>query len=298
MPYTPMQILGGLVLPAALVGVAAALAWRLWADARWVFGPLVGIAFALAYWNLEPRVGWPPNANVLYLLFYFALAAGILAALDALFFPRFWLRILILVILWRLAVRLLLVPQVPSLISPSGMEMWIDVSTLVTVIWWLAFEGLAQRAPGVAVPLLLGAVAGASAIVLALGWHILTSGALAGALAMLCLAAAVLGACSRRISFSRGFAQTIVLILQVVLVHGYFYTDDELTGRQQAWIALLLASPLLAYVGEMAVFRRRPGWRLAARLAPATIVLAAVCAATVRDYLHAEQISGEVGIRE
>jgi hypothetical protein len=86
--------------------------------------------------------------------------------------------------------------------------------------------------------------------------------------------------------------------LQLVLVHGYFYTDDELTGRQQAWIALLLASPLLAYVGEMAVFRRRPGWRLAARLAPATIVLAAVCAATVRDYLHAEQISGEVGIRE
>ena len=287
MPYTPMQILGGLVLPAALMGLLAALAWRLLADARWVFGPLVGAAFAIAYCNLEPKVGWPPNANVLYLLFYFALAAGILAAADALFRPPFWLRIVVLVILWRLAVRLLLIRQVPSLISPSAMEMWIDLSTLVTLIWWLAIEGLAERAPGSAVPLLLTAMAGASAIVLALGWHILTSGALAGALAMLCITAAVLGACGGRISFSRGFAQASVLILQLVLVHGYFYTDDELTGRQQAWIALLLASPLLAFVGDLPIFRRRPAWRLAARLVPAMIVLAAVCAATAWDYLHA-----------
>ncbi|MGA2439572.1 MAG: hypothetical protein ABSH08_01315 [Tepidisphaeraceae bacterium] len=290
MPYTPMQMLCGLVLPAALVGLGAALAWRLFADARRVFGPLVAVAFAIAYWNLEPKIGWPPNGNVLYLLFYFALAAGVLAKADALFRPPWWLRMVVLVILWRIAVRLLLIRQVPTSISASGMEMWIDVSTLVTLIWWLAFEGLAERCPGVTVPLLLGATAGESAIVLTLGWHIMSSGALAGALAIICIAGAVLGACSSRISFSRGFAQTVVLILQLILVHGYFYTDDELTGRQQVWIALLLGSPLLAFIGEIAVLRRqRPAWRLAARLAPALIVLAAVCAATVRDYLHAEQ---------
>ena len=295
MPYTPMQMLCGLVLPAALVGLAAALAWRLFADARWVFGPLVGAAFGIAYWNLEPKIGWPPNANVLYLLFYFALVAGVLAKADALFRPTWWLRMLVLVVLWRIAVRLLLIRQVPSSISASGMEMWIDVSTLVTLIWWLAFEGLAERCPGVAVPLLLGATAGASAIVLTLGWHIISSGALAGALAMMCIAGAVLGACSSRISFSRGFAQTIALILQLILVHGYFYTDDELTGRQQVWIALLLGSPLLAFLGEIAFLRRqRPIWRLAARLAPALIVLAAVCAATMRDYVHAQESAGEM----
>ena len=290
MPYTPMQMLCGLVLPAALVGLGAALAWRLFTDARWVFGPLVAGGFGIAYWNLEPKIGWPPNANVLYLLFYFALAAGILAKADALFRPPLGLRIVVLVILWRLAVRLLLIRQTPNLISASGLELWIDVSTLVTLIWWLAFEGLAELWPGATVPLLLGAMAGASAIVLTLGWHIISFGALAGALAGMCLAGAVLGACNSRISFSRGFSQTIVLILQLILVHGYFYTDDALTGRQQIWIGLLLGSPLLAFIGETAFLRRqRPAWRLAARLAPALIVLAAVCAATVRDYLHAEQ---------
>jgi hypothetical protein len=297
MPYTPMQMLCGLVLPAALVGLVAALAWRLVADARWVFGPLVGVAFGIAYWNLEPKIGWPPNANVLYLLFYFALVAGILAKADALFRPPWWLRIVVLVNLWRLAVRLLLIRQAPNLISASAMEMWIDVSTLVTLIWWLAIEGMAERWSGVTVPVLLGAMAAASAVVLALGWHIISSGALAGALAAICMAGAVLGACSPRISFSRGFGQTIVLILQLILVHGYFYTDDELTGRQQVWIALLLGSPLLAFIGEIAFLRRqRPAWRLAARLVPALIVLAAVCAATVRDYVHAEQTGGGLAL--
>ncbi|MGD0138791.1 MAG: hypothetical protein ABSD28_07945 [Tepidisphaeraceae bacterium] len=293
MPSTPMQMVCGLFLPAALVGLVAALAWRLFADARWVFGPLVAVGFGIAYWNLEPKIGWPPNANVLYLLFYFALAVGILTKADALFRPPFWLRIVVLVILWRLAVRLLLVRQVPNLISPSAMETWIDVSTLLTLIWWLAIEGMAQRWPGVTVPLLLGAMSAASAIVLTLGWHIITSGALAGALAVMCIAGAVLGACSSRISFSRGFGQTIALILQLILVHGYFYTDDALTGRQQLWIGLLIASPLLAFIGEIAVLRRqRPAWRLAARLAPALIVLGAVCAATVRDYVRVEQTAG------
>ncbi len=37
----------------------------------------------------------------------------------------------------------------------------------------------------------------------------------------------------------------IVVILQLLLVHGYFYTDDNLTDTQQVWIALLLATPLL-----------------------------------------------------
>ncbi len=292
MPYTPIQMVCGLFLPAALVGLAAALAWRLFAEARWVFGPLVAVGFGIAYWNLEPKIGWPPSANVLYLLFYFARAAGILAKADALFRPPFWLRIVVLMILWRLAVRLLLLPQTPNSISPSSLEMWIDLSTLVTLIWWLAFEGLAERCPGVTVPLLLAAMAGASAIVLALGWHILSSGALAGALAMMCIAAAVLGAFSPRISFSRGFAQTVVLILQLILVHGYFYTDAALTGQQQLWIGLVLASPLLAFIGEFSLFRRqRPIWRLAARLAPALIVLAVVCAATVRHYIHTEQAS-------
>ena len=76
MPFTPMQILGGFVTPAVLLALLAGLAWRLAADARWIFGPLIAIAFAIAYRVVEPKIGWPPTANVIYLLFYFAIDRG------------------------------------------------------------------------------------------------------------------------------------------------------------------------------------------------------------------------------
>ena len=137
------------------------------------------------------------------------------------------------------------------------------------------------------------AMSGVSAIVLALGWHIQSSAALAGVLALICVAGAVAGVISRRASFSRGFAQMIVVILQLLLVHGYFYTDDNLTDAQQVWIALLLAAPLLALLGDIPALRgRRPALRLAIRLGPAFLLLAIISAATVRDFVRADQTAG------
>ena len=101
-------------------------------------------------------------------------------------------------------------------------------------------------------------------------------------LALICVAGAVAGVISRRASFSRGFAQMIVVILQLLLVHGYFYTDDNLTDAQQVWIALLLAAPLLRILGDIPALRgRRPALRLAIRLGPAFLLLAIISAATV-----------------
>jgi len=48
-------------------------------------------------------------------------------------------------------------------------------------------------------------MSGASAIVLALGWHIQSSGSLAGVLALICVAGVVTSIISRRAIFSRGF---------------------------------------------------------------------------------------------
>jgi hypothetical protein len=293
MSFTLPQILGGFLAPAVLVALVAGLAFRLAADARWIFGPLVALAFCIAYAVVQVGIGWPPSANVLYLPFYFAIVAGVLTLADSLFKPHLWLRVLVLVILWRIAIRLMLIRQVPNTLSASNTEIWIDLSTLVTAIWFILFEELADRAPGITAPLLLFGMSGVSAIVLALGWHIQSSGTLAGVLALISLAGVATSVISRRASFSRGFAQMIVVILQLLLVHGYFYTDDNLTNMQQVWIALLLATPLLALLGDIPAFReRRSTWRLAARLGPAIILLAIISAATVRDFVRADQTAG------
>ncbi len=290
-----MQILAGMVLPAVLLGLAILAAWRPWnrratADARWIFAPIVSLGFCVGYWNFELKLGWPPGGNVLFLLFYFAIPLAILGLLDSLLKPPLWLRAIVLLLLWRIFVRLLLLPQIPRQISGPAAELWIDALSLMALAWWLTFEHLADRSPGVATPLILAALAGASAILLAMGWHIQASAAMAAALAALSVAAMVLAVWNARISFSRGFAQTIALLLQLVLIHGYFYTDDALTTAQQIWAGLLVASPLLAFTGDLPVFRRRhPAFRLAARTIPVLIVLGIVCAATVRDFVQADQ---------
>jgi hypothetical protein len=293
MSFTLPQILGGFFAPAVLVALVAGLAFRLAADARWIFGPLVAVAFCIAYCVVQSGVGWPPNANVLYLPFYFTIVAGVLTLADSLFKPPIWLRVLILVILWRITVRLMLIHQIPNALSASNAEMWIDLSTLVTAVWFILFEGLADRAPGITTPLLLFGMSGASAIVLALGWHIQSSGSLAGVLALICVAGVVTSIISRRAIFSRGFTQMIVVILQLLLVHGYFYTDDNLTNAQQLLAALLLAAPFLALLGDIPRLKpRRSIPRLAVRLGPAIFLLALISAATVRDFIRADQTAG------
>ena len=85
----------------------------------------------------------------------------------------------------------------------------------------------------------------------------------------------------------------IVVILQLLLVHGYFYTDDNLTDTQQLLAALLLATPLLALFGDIPALRsRRNTLRLAVRLGPAILLLALISAATVRDFIRADQTTG------
>jgi hypothetical protein len=294
-PYTPLQILTGLVLPAVIVGLGLALAWRPWrgragADVRWISAPLAAGGFAIAYWNFEPKAGWPPTANIIYLLLYFAAPIAVLGMADALLKPPLWLRTYLLMLLWWLAVSLLLRPLMNQPNHGFAPEMWIDAMSLITVMWWLTFERLAEHSPGVTAPLLLALFSCGGAVLLALGWHIQSSATMAASLMGMSIAAAVLGACSSRVSFSRGFAQTIVLLLQLVLIHGYFYTDDALTARQELWAALFAMAPLLAFIGDLPLLRRRPpAARLAARVLPLVILLGIICALTVRDYVHAEQ---------
>jgi len=290
MPFTILQMFCGLVCPAVVVLLAGAMACRFCSEARWIFGPAIAAGFALAYWNIEPAPAWPPSANVVDLLFYFALVGGALVYADAMLKPPTWLRAFALALLWRIAARQFLQRQVPASMSESELAGWIDLWTIVAVGWWLAFETMAERWAGVSVPLLLTMLSVASAIFLAMGWHIQSSGAMAGAVAGMCIAGAVLGLISHRVLFARGFAGVSVLLLQLLLIHGYFYTDDTLTSRQELLFGLLLGSPLLAFVGEIPLLRRqRPVWRVLGRIAIVAIVLATICTITIRDYIKTEQ---------
>jgi hypothetical protein len=290
MPFTILQLVCGLLGPAVVVLLAGALACRFCSDASWVFGPAIAAGFALAYWNFEPAPAWPPTANVVYLLFYLALVGGVLVYADAMLKPPTWLRALAFALLWRIAARLFLQRQVPVSMSESELAGWIDVWTIVTTGWWLAFETMAERWPGVSVPLLLGMLSIAGAIFLTMGWHIQGSGAMAGAVAGMCVPGVVLGVISRRVLFARGFAAMIVLLLQLLLVHGYFYTDDTLTNRQELLFGILLGSPLLAFIVEIPLIRRqRPLWQLLGRIVFVGIVLATICTITLRDYIKTEQ---------
>ena len=64
MPVTVMQILWGFVLPGVLVVLLGVGVSRFAKDAWWILGVGVGVGFGIAYWNLEPRVAWPPGGNV------------------------------------------------------------------------------------------------------------------------------------------------------------------------------------------------------------------------------------------
>lgn len=185
---------------------------------------------------------------------------------------------------------MILINQIPRLISEAQAELWIDASSLVTICWWLAVETLAERSPGATVPLLLTLLSTVAALILSMAWHIQTSAALAGSLAAMSAAALVFCFWRSRIPFSRGLAHAIVLILQILLVHGYFYTDDALTSSQEAWFALFLASPLLAFIGDVPpLCRVRPSRKVFARVLPVAILLACIAGATIHDFVQAQQ---------
>jgi hypothetical protein len=291
MVFSIAQILGGIIAPAIGVALLAAIGWKFCRDARWLFGPLIAAAFCAAYLAVEIHIGWPPTANVTFLLFYFTLAAGALTLIDSLAKPPLWLRVIILALLWRIGADLIIRRLIHTSLSPAAAELWIDFSTLSAISWFLIFEHLSAQAPGITAPLFLTILSLSCAVFLALGLHIQSSGVLAGDLALICICAVTISLLVHRTEFSRGFSQMVVFILQLLLFHGYFYTDDNLTAPQQIHAALLLAAPLLCLLGDLPAARdhRSALMRLTIRLLPAIIVLTAISALTARDFFHADQ---------
>lgn len=265
-------------VPAMAVPIGMMLAWRIWraparADGRWSGAPLIVLGFGLAFWQVRGAPGWPLT-DVTNWFFWIAILLIPLGVLDAYIRPPLWARSIILVLLWRMAVRALLAPLIPRAISGAAVEYWLDLLSLTMLAWWLGLETLAERLPGVATPMVLTLTAIGTAATLGF-WQILTSAALAGAIAVMCGGATVAVLAHPRIAVSRGLTMAAVLLLQLLLIHGYFYTDAPIDAATRWRLALLIVAPLGAFAGDFGYPRRWRSGRLLMRLLPVAIAIAA-----------------------
>ncbi len=294
------MILGGFVFPVLIVVIGLMIGWQPWRKERvfngsWLGGPLISGAFALSFLYLQEAPSWPPGTgSVVFWIFYFAIAIGLIELAGSLFRPPLWARGLLAILLFRLAVRALAAPLIPREISQTAADAWIDAATLVATTWWIALEMLAHRAKGVSTSFVLIILATGWAVTL-VTWHIIRSGTLAATLAALASAFFVMALLNWRISLARGAVSALALLLLLIITHAYFYTNDTFTPQQQFRAALLLASPLLAFVGDLPLVRRsHPLWRLTARIIPLAILVAVLAGMNVRDYMKEEAPNQEM----
>ncbi|MDP9172254.1 MAG: hypothetical protein M3O30_00110 [Planctomycetota bacterium] len=294
---TPLSIFEGIVLPTLLVAIGIVVAQRPWkraanADPRWIAAPLLCLAFEIAYLVFHPdRPSFPPGTGDIYFwVFYAAIGIGFLGFLDGVFRPPLWLRAVTLLMLWRLLVRTMLSRQIPDQITQNAAEFWIDVAGLILLIWFLSLELISRSVVGSAVPLVLAILACGSAVTL-FTWHLIASSSLAIALAAFCFAIAVLSRWCR-VNHANGASFAVVLLLQLLFIHGYFYSPDTFIPTDNLRTAILMASPLLIFAGDLPGIRQaRPHWRLAARVLPLLLIVAIVAGLNVRSYAEAEKRS-------
>ena len=264
---TVADILIEFFLPALIAAGGLLLGFKLGRWATWL-GPIACAgAFALADCRIVGTPRWPPGTgDASYLVIWFMIPLAVLGILDQLLRPPIFLRALIVIMLFRLAIRALLAP-----VAQKDLESIVDSLSLAALIWWLAMESLASRRPGAPVPIVLFLTFAGSAGILALSNDIKPSQA-GASLAAISAGIAVASWLMPRIALERGpiLILAVAFLAPLVLVHFYYYTEPPAGA-----VVLLLAAPLFAWIAELdAILRWRPVWRWLARLGPVVLALA------------------------
>ena len=294
------DILRDFVVPALIVAAAFAIGW--WPggkgrDGRWIGAIAVSAAFAAAYCAIGGTPRWPPGTgDASYWLIWLAAPTALLGWLDALLRPPTWLRAGLLLVLMRIAAAIIIAPLVPRSGDSAMSTLWLmqislDVVALAATVWWLAWETLAVRPAtgGMFTPVLLVVVLAGAAAILGLSNNVKPSQvvvALAGTAIV-----AVLAAWRWQVKLDRGamLAWSVPLPLLLLFVHFYSYTEPP-----AVCVVLLLATPLLAFAGDLPMFRDwRPGWRWTVRLAPVVLALAAAAGMTARAFASSPVDQGQ-----
>lgn len=273
----PLLYLQAFVLVAsASAFVVLALAWRrrlpsaALANSACVAG--VACGHIAGYYWLQLSIGWPPASALdryLVILLPAVLVVELIAAL-----PRFPLR-------GAWALRVLLAASLGRVLLHRSvyLDEWtawqellaLVVCALLPMVVWALLARLAERSPGLSLPLALALAMQGAGVAIMLG------GYLRGGAAALVAAAALLGAslASARMAKQvplRALVGIGMVSLCSLLIIGVFF------GRLSTAHALvLLAAPLLCWLTELPGHRPRLAWSVAAiRLAVVAAVIAIV----------------------
>lgn len=288
----PAWLLAGILLPIVIVFLGLGLTMLLAPGRQHWSVALVGtvataIAFVAGYWSATGWPTFPPNESQQRMLVYMLPAAavvGLLASLPKV--PRFvpW----ILRIATALAAPpMLLLSYIKYTWSTGEAVAQLTLIGFLAAAVWAALVMMSRRHPGGRVPTVVMFITGAMGITIMLSGS-QTLGQYSLSLSASLAAIAGLSLVSKTKFSARGLVDVAAAMLLGLCIQGAYYAD--LTALN----ALLISTiPILAWLGELPVIRRRPAWqqfavRWALVLLPLMIAvgLAAVAfAAEVNDTL-------------
>jgi hypothetical protein len=231
-------VFGGLV-PAGVAAVVLLLAFRLTPrdkpEAAWAGGPALACGFLAAY-ALLGAAPWQPTASWHWLVWLAVVggAAGGLEGSGRLSKAALWVVRLVI----AAAAAWLLTPALPEL--QTARPAWVAGLAAAVVLLWSVLAELGRRQSGPWLPFLLVLVHGAAALVLE-GAGFGTLAQLAGVLAAVLAACAVICWFVPGRSAVVGTAPGVAVVLTGTLANGWFYNSGDVP-----WISfiLVLAAPL------------------------------------------------------
>jgi len=286
-----MKLFSPILIPAVIAGVCWLISWRLWnrrhlaSRGHWGGALALALGYAAGYRTL---MGWPPfpaNTAVQWLV-YLALLAGAVALAEPLWRKKSWLRFAVWLGLGALTAWLQFQALVEHTWTTSQAIQWIGGLALATAALCAALDALAERRAGASLPLAFWLTAAVTSGVLLLTKSALL-GQLAGSLAGIFGAAAVLAWWAPGIRLSRGAMTVFGLLFVALLSQGHLYSELSLLGA-----ALLYLAPFAAWLGEVGLVKGlRPSRAVLVRMVLVAIPLAVALLIAFLEWRESSAVS-------
>lgn len=272
MAFIIEQVLLGGIVPAVVMGIALLAArgisgGRVGAErpdasnpAGWPAALGFGLAFGAAYLATTGLPEFLPG-NAMHWLFYMALVAAAVGAIESFVDEKEWLRQVLRVGLALLTFRLAFGFMVENYWHGASAWVWLGALTLAGTALINALDRAAQQHPGVVVPLVMVLLGAAGTTVLILTGNArmaqLMGGLIAAATATLVVAWRV-----PELKISRGGCTVFGLLFGALMGYGYFTSADipafgeAMSHSQTLATMLVVAAPMMLWVSAQNPIKR------------------------------------------